>query len=618
MKRFLLCLAVLLAAGSLARSQPKPVHPGYQVVTKSIPNRDVRKTKILRGVQAPDGSMAIDYDIYSYIKPYAGTLFIVGKGLQKNQFILPETYGIYDAAARRELHPCTAKDLKVYSDCVTEIREASGDLILVDREARVIGGQRYKFVMMDPRQPLSRVSVGGQVSRYGFIDSCGNPLTPLHYSRAGYVKDGFVPVCRDGKYTFLDSTGREVIAPKYAYLTDFSNGVAAFSTQGSFDTRGDFNGRDWGFINSRGEELGAARYEQIAKPGSFALNGGKVDVKLDGKWVSVNPLALTTDGGALAVSGARWVAFQEQAANRNDQKKQPWGFRIAGGEIMLKPKWDIAGDLVDGRAIVGRIAQWLDPNSAIKQQEYLWGVIDEAGREVIPLSFRNIRVLERGLFAFAQGEGRWFEERWRYGVMDRDGKILLPATYTRFGELSEGMIAVRKDGADGYINLKGEEVIPARFARAFDFKNGYAVVTRNEKEWFWITPSGQPLLPDKTFLGVSNFHEGKADVWTTIDAWGRSDGRLTIDPTGKVLVTHPRNPPPAAHEARCPKCDGSGGRFADFDRTYTTTEVDNFNANAPGAKLIITKTRFYTETKRVGECWSCNGKGTVMREATPR
>jgi hypothetical protein len=485
---------------------------------------------------------------------------------------------------------------------------------LIDRQGNVLGGQRYRSVHFDKRQPVSSVSVGETGPTYGFVDSCGNPVTPLQYRRVGYFKEGFFSVCREGKYTFIDGTGKEVMPPKYSYLTDFSNGVAAFSNHGSYDeAAGKYVGRDWGFINTRGEELGTVRYEQVANPVSFVVNAGKVDVKLGGQWVSVNPLAAAQADGAPVVSGARWIAFQETARDPRDQRKQLWGFRVDGGEVMLKPKWAVATGFEDGLAIVGKMGRRLDPDSAIKQQEYLWGVIDETGREVIPLNYPEIRRFSGGLFVFAEETGLSFNERWRHGLMDRDRKIVLPALYSQFGELSEGLIAVRQDGRHRYINIKGETAFPGTFARALDFKHGNAPVSQDGKAWYWIDTSGKPILPGKTFLGLTYLVEGKAMVWTTLDAWGRTDGKQTIDSTGKVLVIHPLNPPPPPEERRCPTCGGSGGRFAEFERSSTTTEVDNYNANAPGAKLIIERTKTWTETKRVGECWTCDGKGTVMR-----
>jgi hypothetical protein len=623
--KFFLCFALVIAAASssvLGQPQPAAIS-GYEIVEKRIPHRDVRKAKILRGVKAPDGSMAIDYGTYSYIKPYAGTLFVVGKGLQQGQFVLPETYGLYDAAARKEIHASTAKQLHIYSECVAQIHEAAGTWILIDRQGKMLGGQRYNSVAFDPRQPVSRVSVRVSPKSYknahGFVDPCGNPVTPLHYDRVGYFKEGFVSVCREGKYTFIDSSGKEVMPPTYAYLTDFSNGVAAFSNRGSYDElKGQYTGSDWGFINTRGEELGTARYEQIANATSFVVKGGEVDVKLGGKWLSVNPLSASQADGVPVVSGARWIAFQERAPDRGDQDKQPWGFRIDGGDVMLKPQWDAAGGFEDGLAIVGKNAPRAKGESSGLQREYLWGLIDQSGKEVIPLRYREIRRLDDGLFVFAEGHGAFYEDSWRHGLMDRTGKIVLPALYSRFGRLSDGMIAVRQDKRDRFIDIKGEDAIPGTFAQALDFVGGYAIVTQTGKDWYWIDTHGKPLLPGKTFLGLSYFTNGKADVWTTRDAWDRNDGKQTIDTTGKVLVIHPLNPPPSPQDVRCPACSGGGGRYANVEHTSTTTEVDNYNARAPGAKLIIERTRSWTESKRIGDCFECSGKGTVSRAVLPR
>jgi hypothetical protein len=285
---------------------------------------------------------------------------------------------------------------------------------------------------------------------------------------------------------------------------------------------------------------------------------------------------------------------------------------------MLKPHWDAVGGFEDGLAIVGKSVPRPKGESASAQREYLWGVIDQSGKEVIPIRYREIRRFGYGRFVFAEGIGSFYDQGWRHGLMDRTGKIVLPALYSRFGLLSDGMISVRQDGRDRFINIKGEATIPGSFLQALDFVGGYAVVTQTGKDWYWIDTTGKPLLPGKTFHGLTYFTDGKADVWTTLDAWGRNDGKQTIDVTGKVLVIHPLNPPPSPQDVPCPACGGGGGRYANVERTSTTTEVDNYNANAPGAKLIIERTKTWTESKRIGDCFTCSGKGTVSREVPPR
>ncbi|WP_176220666.1 WG repeat-containing protein [Cohnella massiliensis] len=51
---------------------------------------------------------------------------------------------------------------------------------------------------------------------YGFIDRQGNEVIPLQYASAGYFRNGLAAVQNfDGKWGFIDSTGKQLTLFKY-------------------------------------------------------------------------------------------------------------------------------------------------------------------------------------------------------------------------------------------------------------------------------------------------------------------------------------------------------------------------------------------------------------------
>ena len=48
----------------------------------------------------------------------------------------------------------------------------------------------------------------------------------LKYDFAGNFSEGLAVVEFDGKYGYIDKTGKEIIPPKYDYTQPFNNGVA--------------------------------------------------------------------------------------------------------------------------------------------------------------------------------------------------------------------------------------------------------------------------------------------------------------------------------------------------------------------------------------------------------
>ncbi|MDE5829951.1 MAG: WG repeat-containing protein [Duncaniella sp.] len=133
--------------------------------------------------------------------------------------------------------------------------------------------------------------------------------------------------------------------------------------------------------------------------------------------------------------------------------------------------------------------------------------------------------------------------------------------YDQIDAFSEGMAAVRRDGKWGYINLKGEEVIPCQFSDDFppgQFSEGLACVVddRNEadkKLWNkrvgFINSKGEWVLTGDYFTENPNigsvweedshklpsFKDGKCAVWSngTQEAFDNNEIKL-VDTKGTI------------------------------------------------------------------------------------
>lgn len=144
--------------------------------------------------------------------------------------------------------------------------------------------------------------------------------------------------------------------------------------------------------------------------------------------------------------------------------------------------------------------------------------------------------------------------------------------YDRIDAFSEGMAAVRRDGKWGYINLKGDEVIPCQFSDEFpvgQFSEGLACVVddRSEKDkklWNkrvgFINKKGEFVITGDYFTEapagavwedeshkLPSFKDGKCAVWNTAvfslegegteSGWSKeyeSNEIVLIDSKGKI------------------------------------------------------------------------------------
>lgn len=83
------------------------------------------------------------------------------------------------------------------------------------------------------------------------------------------------------------------------------------------------------------------------------------------------------------------------------------------------------------------------------------------------------------------------------------GKIVIPAQYRRAWVFSEGLAAVQKNGMIGFINRKGEVVIPFRYPyhgnplSSFVFENGHCIVADTTGKCGVINRKGEWVIQPK-------------------------------------------------------------------------------------------------------------------------
>lgn len=112
------------------------------------------------------------------------------------------------------------------------------------------------------------------------------------------------------------------------------------------------------------------------------------------------------------------------------------------------------------------------------------------------------------------------------------GKIAIEAKYRRAWIFSDGIAAVQKDGNIGFINRKGEVVIPFQFPyygnnlSSYVFKNGYCIVANKKGKCGIINTKGEWVIePEYEYIETFNDY-----VIAT-----RAGVRCLIDYNGKIL-----------------------------------------------------------------------------------
>lgn len=257
-----------------------------------------------------------------------------------------------------------------------------------------------------------------------------------------FFSEGTCIVKSDGKYGVIDMKGKEIIPCTHEYIYDCSEDMFLYRTKDE-----DYN-YWYGFLDKKGNVVIEAQY---CDAGLFN-DGLALAIRKNDKKSWINEYAFINKKGEIVVdfnTYAMMKSFSEglAAVNVENDNKDVWGYINTKGEVVIAPTYGYAYPFSDGVAIVGKN----DKNF----------VIDTKG-EVVFIPEKDMIFLEE--------------------------------------EFSEGLMPAAK-GNDlkakcGFINTKGEEVLPFEYDYAESFIDGTAYVIK-DKKFLVIDKKGKVLEEEK-------------------------------------------------------------------------------------------------------------------------
>lgn len=156
----------------------------------------------------------------------------------------------------------------------------------------------------------------------------------------------------------------------------------------------------------------------------------------------------------------------------------------------------------------------------------LYGYKDATGKIVIPAKYSVAQPFREGLAVVINRNGR-------YGFIAADGKVVVPLKYTFANAFKDGVAIVKLDKEIAVLNREGVEIVkPGVYTQIQFFSEGLAAVSvGGQKEsgvggkWGYINTKGELVIPADLDLATM-FQKGKA--------WVKRDGKsFHLDATGK-------------------------------------------------------------------------------------
>jgi hypothetical protein len=240
------------------------------------------------------------------------------------------------------------------------------------------------------------------------------------------------------------------------------------------NSEGDMNsGNQGGYLNSKGEIV-------LPFQNSYEYNftNGAAAVFYQNKWQIINKK------GDVISDDLKYSAFEYPEGLGLVQEpfwEGKYGFINLAGEVEIPMQFDYAYSFSDGLAVVNINGKF--------------GYIDKKGNMVLKPQFKRA-------FSFSNGLAAVHTENNKYEIIDKTGKVIGRSYYAfKDGVIENGLLRVVSYPVvnnysvvkNGFVDIKGNIVIPLIYGQSGSFSNGLALVT-NEKGYHLIDPKGKVIL----------------------------------------------------------------------------------------------------------------------------
>ncbi len=347
--------------------------------------------------------------------------------------------------------------------------------------------------------------------KYQFITSEGNPAFSATFTDAHDFSEGLAAVAQDDQWGFIDHEGKSVIAFQFAYATSFRDGFATVTGTGQRMAVIDRDGR-------------------VVHPFSQ-----KLIINLGLGWFAVhdpntNRVAFHDSGGSEKHPPCfeHIAPFREGYAAFTTMDES--GFLDESGAVVQivsrhKPTAGRIGLWLPTAFHEGLCAFWNMQDEPIPITDDMYGLdvidvlqpapcgyLDHSGQALITARYLECSPFSEGLAAVRKRERR------RIGYLRQDQSWLIQPAFFWAGRFSEGLACVSDHEGLFYLNHKGERAFAAHFEDTpdeqdktyRDFSDGLAGAKENGV-YGYINQKGDWIIPPR-YAAIRPFREGLARV----------------------------------------------------------------------------------------------------------
>lgn len=333
----------------------------------------------------------------------------------------------------------------------------------IDSHGRVAIAPRF-LLAEQFHEGLASVSIDSE--SYGYIDHAGHFVIQPQFEWARNFACGRAVVSKAGRAFYIDASGSRVVPARYDECRDYSMGVAlvarATAVGRLFQLLENHDGNAfYVYIDRDGFECGDPRFNG----GRFADNDELLPLRRDGKNGKYEYIGRVDGRTHICAQFDEASAFSEGLASVRCGGN--FGYIDRSGNYSIDPMFSSAGPFRDGLAACS--------------QHGLFGYINRQGHWAIPARFVSAgEFVDQRAVVVVKDRRHGSNSS---GIIDSSGAFVVPPTLYRIGAISEGMVpfyARAGSRQGGYLSVKGEVVVPARFDFVYPFRGGLGLVMVDE------------------------------------------------------------------------------------------------------------------------------------------
>ena len=331
--------------------------------------------------------------------------------------------------------------------------------------------------------------------KYGYIDKTGKIIVDIQYDDANNFYNGIACVKKDGKWGYIDKTGNIIIDFKYDEAGDFSEEGLAPVKNENFK---------WGYIDTNGKTVIDFQYAEADE-----FNEGIAQVKNDYQ----EYLYIDTNGNSINDSTYKEGSICSDGLIGVAKDEKHWGYIDKSGNTVIDYKYLEVSSFKDGVALVN------DNGNSI--------IIDKSGNT--KLTGTNEYYIKSN---YSQGLAGIQSKmtNGKFGFINENGKIVIECEYDYYNDFSEGLSAVRvgSKGKYGFIDKNGNNVIDYKYDSVSYFSEGLVAVKINGKAGY-INKEGKVIIGNLSATNLENTEESNKNETITYNLSGTFKGKHTQD-----------------------------------------------------------------------------------------